>query len=309
MRRFCVHDSTFRWRPLAWAATALTAIALTAGFATAAVAQPPPGPAAGVAPGATAAGTTNYVFYTAADGSVWQKVVDSGSPATPVLGRLISAPSPITLADGTLQVFGEGTDHALWTTNCNPGGHCGAWTSLGGYLTSKPGAAIENGDTYRVYVRGGDGAVWANNHTTAGWSGWRSIGGRVLSGTGPSAAFRSVPFFVLVVGTNHELFIAEDGLTGFTGAGGVTNSSPALVNAPSSNSLVGFARGTTNAGYFHRFLMGTPGWHSMGGILTSGMGGTRMNSTWFAYALGTDTQVWQHTGTTDATGVWMRVTP
>jgi hypothetical protein len=159
-----------------------------------------------------------------------------------------------------------------------------------------------------VYVRGADGAVWARNHTTAGWGPWHSVGGAVLAGTGPSAAAAGSSFFVLVAGTNRELFIAQNG-GGFFAAGGVTNSSPALVNAPSSGSLVGFATGTNGAGFFHRFLPTTPAWTSMSGILPTGMGGSATDLNWYAYGLGTDNQVWEHTGTGNAIDSWTRVTP
>jgi hypothetical protein len=57
----------------------------------------------------------------------------------------------------------------------------------------------------------------------------------------------------------------------------------------------------------------------MGGILTSGMGGLSNSVgprqlasriSWFAYSLGTDTQVWQQQGTDNIpSGGWTRVTP
>jgi len=130
----------------------------------------------------------------------------------------------------------------------------------------------------------------------------------LLAGTGPAAAYDATDY-VLVVGTDRQLYIHRTGVTGFTAVGGVTNFTPALVDAPSSGSLVGFARGTNSAGFFHRFLAATPGWQSMGGVLTSGMAASATTTNWYAYGLGTDTQVWEHPGTTGATGSWARVTP
>ena len=273
----------------------------------------PAAPAAAVAPGAYTIGSTRFVVYTGTGGAVWVKQAGSPAAATSLGGRLVSAPSPVN-AGGTRIVFGQGTDNALWQKTGN-----GPWTSLGGVLTSKPGAAVSgapsapSSSVYRVYVRGADGAVWARNHTAAGWGGWHPVGGAVLAGTGPSAATSGGSFFVDVVGTNQGLFIAQDGAGGFTSpfplSTGRTSSSPALVNAPSSGSLVGFARGTDNAGWFYRFLPGQAGWQSMGGRLASGTGGSSTSGNWFAYGLGTDSQVWQHTGTGGATGSWTRVTP
>lgn len=302
-----------RWRPVAWATAAVMATGLSPAFATTAFATTTAAsagsdapPAAGVAPGAYTSGFTRYVVYTGTDSGVWQKQVGSASPATSLGGRLISSPSPIDAAT-TRIVFGEGTDHALWEKVGN-----GNWTSLGGYLTSKPGAATISGTSYAVYVRGRDGAVWGRVHTSSGWFPWHSDGGAVLAGTGPSAAVNGYnpDYYILVAGTNHELFIHREGaMIGFVPAGGVTNSSPALVNDPGTGELVGFAQGTNKAGYFHRFVSSAPGWTSMGGALTSGMGGSTTDSPWYAYGLGTDNQAWEHAGLFGATGSWTRVTP
>jgi hypothetical protein len=310
MQRSTHHPAKpLRWRPLAWAATALTAVGLTAGIATAALAAAP-NPAPGVAPGTTAVATNNFIFYTAANGSVWQKVLDSGLPATAVGGRLISAPSPITTASGSILVFGEGTDHALWVTTCAKGGTCTAWTSLGGVLTSKPGA-VTAGPGESVYVRGSDGTLWANDNPTGGsWSGWHSLAGRLLAGTGPAAAYNGTNQFVLVVGTDQRTYLLQVGTAGFTLKGGRTTASPGFT-ITSDGLLWGFVRGTDNAGWYSN-LTGTT-WTSFGGIVTSGFSATANNGSHspptipYAYALGQDGQVWQNGGPSPTN--WSAVTP
>jgi hypothetical protein len=314
MKRRSTHQpaKSLKWRPLAWAATALTAMGLTAGFATAALAAAP-NPAPGVAPGTTAVGTNNNIFYTAADGSVWQKVLDSSSPATAVMGRLISAPSAITIADGTIQVFGEGTDHALWTTNCNPGGACGAWTSLGGVLTSKPGAVFVGAASVveSVYVRGSDGTVWVRNLNRSNWDPWAPVGGRLLAGTGPAAAYNGTNQYVLGVGTNQGLYLLQVGVGGFKSVGGRSTASPGLTFTTPDNKLWGIVRGTNNAGFYSN-LTGTT-WTSFGGIVTSGFSATANVGSAppaqvpYAYALGQDGQVWQNGGPSPTN--WSAVTP
>jgi hypothetical protein len=311
MQRSTHHPAKpLRWRPVAWAAAALTAMGLTAGFATAALAASAPNPAAGVAPGATAAGSNNYIFYTAANGSVWQKVLDSGRPATAVGGRLVSAPSPITIANGTIQVFGEGTDHALWTANCNRGGACRAWRSLGGVLSSKPGAVYVGAAsvTESVYVRGSDGTVWARTLNRTTWDPWHFVGGRLLAGTGPAAAYAGGHQHVLGVGTNRRLYLLQLG-GHFVLRGGFTTASPGLTNTGAT--LWGFVRGTNNAGWYST-LTGTR-WTSIGGRLTSGFGATANVGSRppakvpYGYALGADGQVWQNGGPSPTN--WSKVTP
>jgi len=291
-----------RWRLPVRVTTALVAAslgtALAATFGTVASAAPDAPPAASVAPGAVRVGTTNEIYYTGTDNAVWVKVVGGGAAAS-LGGRLLSAPSPIN-AGGTVIIFGQGADNALWEKVDG-----GPWRSLGGFLTSKPGAAAVSASSYAVYVRGGNGAVWARIHSASGWGAWFSAGGRVLSRTGPTAAARGTATWVMVVGTNRQLYIQHAGVTGFAPAGGITNSSPALVNV--NPYLVGFARGTNNAMYFHNFIAPNTGWHSLGGVCTSGIGALSSATQTWSYCLGTDNQIWQNTNRTP--NVFHRVTP
>ena len=258
---------------------------------------------------------TNYVFYTATDGTVQLKSLAAGGQYAPAGGHLVSAPSPVVTAVGhdglaAFVVFGEGTDHKLWYTTCTAGGptvsDCtGSWTSLGGVLSSGPAAAYNaDSDNYSVYVRGSDGAVWGRDHAGASWGAWYRTGGALLARTGPAVAYRAGNY-VLVVGTDRQLYIQRVGVTGFVAAGGATNSSPALVATASG--LVGFARGTTDNLWYHQFQQSTPGWHPLGGVLTTGPAASASGATAYAYALGGDSQVWQHTGLDS--GTWSQVTP
>jgi hypothetical protein len=165
------------------------AAVLAAGSASA---QPAPTPAPGLTPGAAVLGTTafstRYLFYTAANGSVYMKNLNNAQLSV-VGGRLVSGPS--AFGDGaSLFVFGRGPDNQLWVNACNAYGSCGSWLPLGGRITSGPGAVFRgpNVADYSVYARGTDGAVWGRDHTTAGWGGWHSLGGNLLAGTGPAAA-------------------------------------------------------------------------------------------------------------------------
>ena len=89
-------------------------------------------------------------------------------------GRTSSTPG-ITSLPGImapqLVVFARGTDSALWyNDSAVPIGNPGAWTSLGGRLTSGPAAAtVPGGKTY-VFVLGTDNLPWMRNGT------WPSLG-------------------------------------------------------------------------------------------------------------------------------------
>lgn len=266
---------------------AMLAAGLTTGLtAGSAVAASPPPPAPGVAPGSTTIGTwsspATVLSYVAANGSVWLKDLATGASVT-AGGHLTAAPSVITETGNTMVVFGRGTDNALWVTSCTMSG-CGAWSSLGGVITSKPGATVDGPiGSYAVFARGANGAVWGRSRTSAGWGPWRSYGGKLLSGTGPAAAqSQSGATYVLVAGTDRQLYIASAGKTGFSAAGGRTTASPALTEVetipraggPATSAVAGFVRGTNGAGYYHVFLSSAPGWHSMGGSLSTGLSAT-----------------------------------
>jgi hypothetical protein len=240
----------------------------------------------------------HYVFWTASDGSVWMHDVGTGVN-TSAGGHLVSGPAAITSGNSVL-LFGQGPDGQLWFNSCNTVGSCGSWLPLGGTITSRPGAVFRgpNVADFSVYARGTNGAVWGRDHTTAGWSGWYSAGGNLLPGTGPAAAYLGGTY-VMAVGTNRQLYIAEAGKTGFVPAGGSTTTSPGLAAIPSAQgtpALVGFARGTDNVAYFHRFLSSSPGWHSMGGGFSSGLSAATWTGDSVTVGLGTDGQVYESIG-------------
>ena len=185
-----------RRRHLIWVIAALASMGIVPAYATAAAAAPPP-PAPGVAPGAVyVSRAENDVLYTATDRTVWVKNVDNGSLQRVGDGLLASAPSAI-YNGSTVIVFGEGTDHKLWWTLRRAGGGYANWTLLGGALTAQPGAVFTGGTAfpsrYEVFVRGTDGAAYRLIHSATGWaSAFTRVGGRLLDGTGPTAAHATV---------------------------------------------------------------------------------------------------------------------
>ena len=280
----------WRWRLTAGLVASLAAAGLATASATAALAAPLP-PAAGIAPAVVAGGTGPVYFYTAANGTVWAKT-ETGTATQVSNGRVVGAVSG--LFDGSrIILFGEGGDHALWYTT-GIGTSWSNWASLGGGITAQPGAVYRgSAGVYAVFARGTNGAVWARDHTSAGWGAWHSEGGNLLGGTGPSAAYFGGITWILVAGTNRQLYLAEAGLTGFSPVGGLTTATPALTTAPGA--LAGFVRGTNGVAYFHRFLSSSPGWNSMGGVFSSGLGAANVaigGSFTYTVGLGTNSQVY-----------------
>jgi hypothetical protein len=289
---------------------ALAGTGLATVFAATASAMPPPipPPAPGVAPGTAVEASISgppmvYVdmVYTATDGTVWlTEGVGSGGPPVPLGGHLVSGPAPVWTGS-VLLVFGQGTDNRLWY---RPFGSPASWTSLGGRLTSKPGAVSLGGGAYMVFVRGADGAVWQRTYTGTVWESWQRAGGRVLSGTGPTAAYLTGNghVYVGVVGTDGQMYLKVANLTGgFFSIGGRTTVSPALT-AISPSALVAFSRGTNGAGYDNQVTEGEglTGWQSMAGRLTSGLAASSGigagKTTTYTFGLGTDNQVYEKIG-------------
>ena len=290
----------------------LAGAALLAGSAGTAAAQPDPpppvtNPAPGVTPGAmvvtgTADPVVEQMLYTATDGTVWICAAGlAGNPAEPWgSGRLIGGPAPLVYS-GSVLAFGRGTDNQLWESSEATTG----WDPLGGRLTSKPSVASLGGAAYAVFVRGTDGAVWERVFDGLRWAAWTRLGGRLLAGTAPAAAYLPATgkLWIAVVGTNHQVYLKlANGAIGFFSIGGQTSVNPAVA-AGAGNTLAAFYRGNDDAGYYSYYTeaAGAAAWQPMGGRLTSGLSAASgiVNGTYTTYTigLGTNSEVFGDVGT------------
>jgi hypothetical protein len=107
------------------------------------------------------------------DGALWRASTSNNFASwswTSLGGLLLEGTGP-GVADA---FFVTGTNHALfWWSGST-------WVSLGGYLTSSPGATEMNRglgypDEMHVFVRGGDGNLWEKyygDYPNPGWSAW-----------------------------------------------------------------------------------------------------------------------------------------
>ncbi len=324
-----------RWRLAVPIAAVIAGLATTAPDAAQAAGAPGPGGSAtareaaarlAAAPVPPMPGSTpavqacdvhcRVVYYTGSDRRAYSFV---GVTPTSLGRRLIGGPGAGPFGG----IFGRGTDNALWQDLGDPF-HLGKWASLGGRLTSRPGVAegalkVKGGRSTDVVVRGTDGAVWDRELSTA-WRPWRGLGGRVLAGSGPAAVNVGGKLYVLAVGTDRAVWVKQttDGtrwscwrrLGGrFTGDLGAASPAPGVG--------IVFARGRDNAVWYNQFAGTTkgvtPGWHSLGGRLTSGVGawGGSVNPDVprevIVLVMGTDNHIWQRTGSWPALGPWAKV--
>jgi len=185
-------------------------------------------------------------------------------------------------SDGRLEVFGVGTDRALWHMwqEAPHAGPWSNWSSLGGGIDSFPAVAVNVDGRLEVFVRGNDNALWHmwQEAPHAGpWSGWASLGGVITSN--PAVFVNSDGRLeVFARGTDNALWhiwqtVPHAGpWSGWSSLGGVITSDPIVVDN-SDGRLEVFARGTDKALWHIWQTVAHAGpwsaWSSLGGIITS----------------------------------------
>jgi hypothetical protein len=262
-----------------------------------------------------------------------------GAPA-----GIVGAPAVCSRDANSLDLFIRGTDNALWWRHWDGMTNTwSAWASLGGYLTSDPGAAAYGGDALFVCARGGDGAFYYR--TGPSWGSWHSFGGQLLAGTGPAViSSGGYVYGPAIIGTNHQLYWWWNGA--WKSLGGYLTSSPSGAS-PVGNSFTIAARGGDGAlwsvstssnfaswswtsrggqllagtgpavvydgvniryavtGTNHQLYWSTgSGWTSLGGYLTSGPAAASESTNKVdVFALGNDSHIWSR-NTTDGGSSW-----
>lgn len=175
-----------------------------------------------------------------------------------------------------LDVFMRGPDDALWHRSWDAvGGQWSEWDTLGGVLTSDPGACVR-GTTGRidVFVRGTDNGIWQRYLDIDGWHPWLRIPDGVANGAPDCASWDTNHVALFVRGTDDALYVNRwtggPAWTGFTSLGGTLTSDPAAVSWGTNRYDV-FVRGAANALY-HEWSTNDGGswyaWENQGGTLT-----------------------------------------
>ncbi len=209
-------------------------------------------------------------------------------------GILASGTSPAVCAHdaNSLDVFVQGTDHALWHKHYQSTSGWSDWESLGGYLNSSPAATAQANGKVDVFVRGSSGELWQREYTN-GWSDWQSLGGQLTSSPAATAQANG-KVDVFVRGSSGELWQREytNGWSAWTSVGGYLTSDPAAVSR-SAGKITVFVRGGSGSLWSTSTTDGGAtwsGWNEIGGQLLDGTGPT-------AYAWGNDRIGWLVTGT------------
>ena len=146
-----------------------------------------------------------------------------GSPQwtswTSLGGGFTTAPAVGVNFDGRLEVFGRGTDNALWhNAQASAGGSFAGWSSLGGVITSAPAVTRRADNTLDVAAIGTDGGLWHTGQTTpgGGYSGWTTLGtpAAVTIASGPHVEVdASGTPQIFVRATDNTLWVTADGIS------------------------------------------------------------------------------------------------
>ena len=186
-------------RRLRWQVAAPVLAALAA--MTAAALQAPVLPLGGDTPSVAGNPTVPLVFgYTGSDSHLYSAPLTSSVTATESFGgHLVGGPGTTFVPAGAgpafTAAFARGAvSNALYVFDGFTSTGSPIWTSLGGTLTSRPGAgagalSVSGGQAIDAVVRGPDGAVWDKETEIVANTvkPWRSLGGRTLAGSGPAA--------------------------------------------------------------------------------------------------------------------------
>ena len=111
-------------------------------------------------------GTTYYLFTKDSNGGCVQlsnftTVAPAWSSWESMSGQFTASPAAVSWADGRIDVFGRGSDNALWHRSFN-NTVWSAWESLGGQLAPTTGPAVSTWEAGHldVFVIGSDQALW-----------------------------------------------------------------------------------------------------------------------------------------------------
>ena len=94
-------------------------------------------------------------------------------------GQFTASPASVSWADGRIDVFGRGSDNALWWRHYDSG-TWSAWESLGGQLAATTGPAVSSQAEGQldVFAIGSDNAIWTRYYDGSAWSTWESLSGQ-----------------------------------------------------------------------------------------------------------------------------------
>jgi hypothetical protein len=253
-------------------------------------------------------GSTMQAFGVGTDRAVWYRTVGQNAPAWRSLGGVAVYGPAAVQAGTTSHVFVIGTDRALWTRS-DSGSGWGAWTSLGGGLTSSPAAASLGSGHLRVVARGGDNGLWGREFTNGAWGPWTNLGGRLSSPPVATAYTSTAQVEVSVRGTNGLVYTMS--LARGAGAQAYAERAFAACSTLSvpSVSTAAFAGGRVYLDSAGTAWMGSTGTTSsvVGGRFSSNPDVENVGGANVVAGMGTDRQMWVYDPRPGGLGGWAAI--
>ena len=223
-------------------------------------------------------------------------------------GTLTSDPDVSSWAPGRLDVFGRGSNNAIWH-KWYDANRWSVWEDLGGQFVGSPTAVSWGANRIDVFGRGTDNALWHKNWDGTRWSGWQSLGG-VLTSDPEVSSWAPGRLDVFARDTNyamvHRSFSASrwsawaglggqfvGGPSGWQSLGGRLTSDPD-VSSWAAGRLDVFARDTSNA-MVHRSFSASrwSAWEGLGGQFVGGPGAVSWGANRIdVFGRGTDNALW-----------------
>ena len=238
--------------------------------------------------------------YTNATSSVVNVTCGAWSSWESLSGQLTASPAAVSSSNGRIDVFGRGSDNALWHKWYDSAGWW-AWESLSGQLAPTTGPAVSAwSSTGRldVFVIGSDQALWHRSYANNVWSTWESLGGQLTaSPAAVSWAYGRIDVFGR--GSDNALWQRSyqngawsdwEPLSGQL----APNDGPA-VSSQREGQLHVFAVGSDNALWQRSYENGAWGaWESLSGQLTASPGAVSWaDGRIDVFGRGSDNALWQ----------------
>jgi hypothetical protein len=223
----------------------------------------------------TYAGTATYMGATS---NVVNVTVQAGAGKwgawESLSGQLTASPATVSWGDGRIDVFGRGSDNALWHRSY-ANNAWSSWESLSGQLASTTGPAVSSqaAGQLDVFVIGSDNALWHRSYKSGTWSTWESLGGQ-LTASPATVSWGDGRIDVFGRGSDNALWHRSYASGTWSAweslSGQLASTTGAAVSSQAIGKLDVFAIGTDKALWHRSYASGTwSAWESLGGQFTA----------------------------------------
>lgn len=211
-------------------------------------------------PDLISAGGQQFLIARGTDGGAWLRFRSSSQapwePWFSLGGRFTSDLAVASWGPNRLDVFGRGSDAALWHRAFD--GSWGPWQSLGGALASEPDVASWGAGRLDVFAVGTDGTMWHRAFGGTAWAPWEPLGGAFRSGPGVASVQDGLVDVAARGGDDRVWLRSWTGAawTAWTPIGGVAIATTELLHA-GGGTLVAVTRGADGRLWSQRRSGGT----------------------------------------------------